>query len=561
MIESAEWRSRAPGDAQRRPSSAEHSVFVLVLGLLLGLGLILQMSAACAQTAGSNAFASWAIQQVAGATQVVFSPASGGAPMTMTLGPSAIGSASGTAVSNSAAGAVASRSFAIPVATNGVQSTLTATASRTLTKQSIGKAVASARFNAISMGVVLAAPVVNSMLASACVDGLGGTWSVGTGCTYGTPSNPGSGTSTTYPGQKQWQCGYGSEPLPWTTSATAAGNCTIEAVMASAPSTILNGVMDSMTGDCTTVGSASCYVSWHSNNPYGGTNNRNNGPHAIRIACPGGGTVSGVNCVSAAACPSGQVHQDGTGACVALNGGPPAGTPLSDGDVANALAGAMTDPAGVAAVVSNAGLPIDGDGVVVSGPSTTQGPSSTSTAGNTVTTNNTVYNTNYNNNIMTVTNTTTTTSTVNGVQQTPQVTTGPVQTASASSAPSLTIPDDYNREVTQQAVLKELKGEGVTIPTDHESKVATAKTDAEVAQAQLDSDIRAGQAADKSMWFSWVWTPNFVACTPFVWSFKGFSGEWDWCPWVERFRTIFGLLLAFYACWHIYGEAFKGARQ
>lgn len=151
-----------------------------------------------------------------------------------------------------------------------------------------------------------------------------------------------------------------------------------------------------------------------------------------------------------------------------------------------------------------------------------------------------------------VTNQTTTTTTNSATGQTT------VETSTENLpdvTPRLDFPNDYNREVTQQQIAKELAGDGAPpLPPDQVGLVDAAKTKA---QSDLDALRTASETLDKSPWFSWVWTPPSGSCSPFSGDVHGYAISWDLCPTINNIRDVLGWLFAIFAAIEIYGQLFK----
>jgi hypothetical protein len=159
----------------------------------------------------------------------------------------------------------------------------------------------------------------------------------------------------------------------------------------------------------------------------------------------------------------------------------------------------------------------------------------------------TVTTTSVTNNTTNVTNTTTTTI-VN-------------PTVVPKPAEKVDLPTDYNREVTQKAILQQLDGSTITVadPANQEdrTKTETAKTDKSLADkfSALPGEI----ATDKANWFSWVWTPPIGTCSSsmFTGTVRGYVVNWDICPWVDKIREVIGWLFALFAAMNIYSNLFR----
>lgn len=160
---------------------------------------------------------------------------------------------------------------------------------------------------------------------------------------------------------------------------------------------------------------------------------------------------------------------------------------------------------------------------------------------------------------VTVTYTSNTTTTTNVTNNTTGTTTTTTETTTDPGArpepPRLEIPNDYNKEVTQQQVLKELAGDAAPpAPPDQGQLVENAKTQA---KTDLDALRTAAETLDKDPWFSWVWTPPTGSCSAFAGEVHGFQISWDFCPTVENIREVLGWLFAIFAAIEIYGQLFR----
>lgn len=160
----------------------------------------------------------------------------------------------------------------------------------------------------------------------------------------------------------------------------------------------------------------------------------------------------------------------------------------------------------------------------------------------------------------TTTNTTTTNNVTNNTTTSSTVTNSSPSAPSSTTAPVTEFPDDYNREVTQQKVLDELKGTGApAAPPDQKVIVDAAKDEAKVAFDQLVTDAKTAQSTtDKSMWFSWVWTPPIGECVAnSVTLTNGHAVSWDICPTVVNIRDVIGWLFALFGAYEIYLQLFR----
>lgn len=130
-------------------------------------------------------------------------------------------------------------------------------------------------------------------------------------------------------------------------------------------------------------------------------------------------------------------------------------------------------------------------------------------------------------------------------------------TTNVSNNPTPTeFPDDYNREVTQKQIEKDLNTDAAPQPPD----LSTVPT--QIASAQQDdstdfTNIPTQLPGDKSNWFSWVWTPPVGSCVPSTATLSGVAVSLDYCPTVLKIRDVMGFLFALYGAWQIYSLIFK----
>jgi len=167
--------------------------------------------------------------------------------------------------------------------------------------------------------------------------------------------------------------------------------------------------------------------------------------------------------------------------------------------------------------------------------------------------------TNNNTNNVNITYNTTTTVVTHVTNSETGVTTTTTETTTSPSVrpdrPDLEIPDDYNKEVTQQEILKELTAaDSPPLPPDQGDLVEQAKTQA---VDDLDDLRTAAETLDKDPWFSWVWTPPSGTCSAFAGTVHGFPISWDVCPTVANIRDALGWLFAIFAAIEIYGQLFR----
>jgi hypothetical protein len=126
----------------------------------------------------------------------------------------------------------------------------------------------------------------------------------------------------------------------------------------------------------------------------------------------------------------------------------------------------------------------------------------------------------------------------------------------AAPVAALDFPTDYNREVTQQKIEADLNTDAAVLPPDQSTRIDAAKTSGDTGITQAVTDAKTGQA-DKSAWFSWVWTPPVGVCSPFSGTVHGYSVAWDACPTFTNFRDVLGWLFALFGAIQIYGQLFK----
>lgn len=122
----------------------------------------------------------------------------------------------------------------------------------------------------------------------------------------------------------------------------------------------------------------------------------------------------------------------------------------------------------------------------------------------------------------------------------------------------IVFPDDYNREVTQKEIKDELKGAGAPPLPPQGPVVDAAKADSDAQIGQISQGIKDGYA-DKSSWFSWVWTPPIGTCAPFAGTVHGYTISWDLCPTIADINDVLGWLFAIFGAWSVYREMFGRA--
>lgn len=158
--------------------------------------------------------------------------------------------------------------------------------------------------------------------------------------------------------------------------------------------------------------------------------------------------------------------------------------------------------------------------------------------------------------------TTTTTSVTNNTTNVTSTTSNTTNnTTVVPSTTSTTIPTDYNREVTQKAILQQLDGSLITVadPADQEARTKTEVAATDKSLADTFSGLPGQLATDKANWFSWVWTPPVGTCAPsmFQGTVHGYDVSFDICPWVEKIRDVIGWLFAIFGALNIYSNLFK----
>lgn len=123
--------------------------------------------------------------------------------------------------------------------------------------------------------------------------------------------------------------------------------------------------------------------------------------------------------------------------------------------------------------------------------------------------------------------------------------------------PATTFPDDYNREATQKAIETELKAASAQAMPDQAQRLTDSAQTNKVLSDGLEEQIKTGQGADKSLWFSWVWTPPIGSCSPSNETVHGVNLNLDYCGPVDLIRDIVGWLFALYGAINIYGQLFR----
>ena len=158
-----------------------------------------------------------------------------------------------------------------------------------------------------------------------------------------------------------------------------------------------------------------------------------------------------------------------------------------------------------------------------------------------------------NNNQTTTTTNTYTTNNQGAVTNVSSVTNnGPITNVSNNYA--VDIPNDYNKESTQQKIYT---GEGAPDAPNYSQTVIQKATDLNKSITDLLDPIKDQYASDKGNWFSWVWTPPVGQCEPITGTVHGKSVNWDLCPYVAKVRDVVGWLFAIFGAWVIYNEMFR----
>lgn len=133
-------------------------------------------------------------------------------------------------------------------------------------------------------------------------------------------------------------------------------------------------------------------------------------------------------------------------------------------------------------------------------------------------------------------------------------------TANQTSTPVTSLPKefptDYNREVTQQAMQKELAGTGAPDMPDQGALVAAVTTKSAADLEQMRNGAAAAQTG-ASGFFSWAWTPPVGNCSPASGTVHGYSVSWDICPTVLNIKDVLGWIMGIFALVSVYSELFK----
>lgn len=140
--------------------------------------------------------------------------------------------------------------------------------------------------------------------------------------------------------------------------------------------------------------------------------------------------------------------------------------------------------------------------------------------------------------------------------------TGPIVSASPTGTvanPSVDFPTDYNREATQQQAVQKLDdiktGAGAADAPDYQVSQKKADMNQEI-KDKADA-VPSQYSADKSNWFSWVWTPPIGHCQPWESTIHGQSMVWNFCPYIEKIRDVIGYMLAVSTAIAVYFQLFR----
>jgi len=138
---------------------------------------------------------------------------------------------------------------------------------------------------------------------------------------------------------------------------------------------------------------------------------------------------------------------------------------------------------------------------------------------------------------------------------------GPITNTPGTPAPtsnaggtSIELPNDYNREVTQQKILT---GEGAQDKPDFDAQVQAKKLEQETALKAKIEEIPGQFSSDKGSWFSWVWTPPVGSCSPWVSTIHGQTVTWNVCPYIANIRDVIGFVGSVLGTWLVYNELFR----
>lgn len=134
---------------------------------------------------------------------------------------------------------------------------------------------------------------------------------------------------------------------------------------------------------------------------------------------------------------------------------------------------------------------------------------------------------------------------------------GSITNTTTSSTPATPLPDDYNREVTQKAIETELKAASAQAMPDQAQRLTDAATENKTKADAFEEQIKTGQGSDKSLWFSWVWTPPVGECSASVGSVHDVGLSLDYCGPVNLIRDVVGWLFALFGAVEVYGQLFR----
>lgn len=161
------------------------------------------------------------------------------------------------------------------------------------------------------------------------------------------------------------------------------------------------------------------------------------------------------------------------------------------------------------------------------------------------------------------TTTTTTTNTSTSTSNPPKIETKTETEPALPPVLPMEFPKDYNKEATQQQIRDELEGKNApAAPADQAARTGTELAKTDTSLKDLFDGLPNQFTADKTNWFSWVWTPPGGTCnaSDYSGSVHGYSVTWDICPTVTKIRDVLGWLFALFAAYIIYGQIFKGSK-
>lgn len=152
--------------------------------------------------------------------------------------------------------------------------------------------------------------------------------------------------------------------------------------------------------------------------------------------------------------------------------------------------------------------------------------------------------------VVTTTNNTTNVTTTESTSVTNSTTT--------EAAPKLEFPTDYARENTVQQIERDLNTDAAKELPDQDKRVTDGVKDSEDRLKALRDAVATAQQSDKSLWFSWVWTPPVGTCQAKTATLSGHAlVNWDICPTVNNIKDVLGWMMALFSCWSIYCEIFR----